>query len=159
MLERIIQNWTVFRLLIPIIIGLFVATFAFGMPDLYILGKHGVPAEGVITSFDPIENETTYTFFFAGSDYNDRFLYHKGSRPGYPKIGDKLEVTVDPENPARHRLGDVNAQFSDSLTGTLFIIVALFLVQLFRLLPNLFSRFNRQAKEEWEKHRHDPWIK
>ena len=118
-----------------------------------------VEVEGVITSFDPNENETTYAFSFAGTNYYDRFLYHQGSRPDYPKTGEKLNVTVDPENPSRYNLGNINAQFnqfSDSLKGILFITVGLFLIQLFRLLPNPFSRSDQQGKEEWEKYRKGP---
>jgi hypothetical protein len=122
-------NRNIIGFVLPIVVGLIVA-FIFGIPDLYILSKRGVPTTGVVTSFDPAENDTAYTYSFGSSEYNNRFLYHKGSNPGYPNVGDKLNITVDPENPRRHRRGDVKAQLRDSLIGTILVIVVLEIIQL-----------------------------
>ncbi|HEX8248732.1 MAG TPA: DUF3592 domain-containing protein [Pyrinomonadaceae bacterium] len=123
-----------FKAFAPLLVIPFVSIFILEVPNFYILSKRGVQIEGTVIKVNRQGNRTFYEYSYLETNYRDDFIYHIGSSQTYPKVGDKWKVTVDPENPGRHCLGNPTNQFYDGVKATIFFIIGIIVVSFFRLL-------------------------
>jgi hypothetical protein len=151
-LKRVLIN------LAPLLVIPFIAIFFFKVHDLYILKNRGVSTQATVTRLDTQKNQTTYSFSFNGAEYRKEFLFNRRPATHYPKVGDKWTVTVDPENPHRHVLGDPAQQLSEAIRGLLFLTISLFAISFIRILfasgrANPFKTADKEFKDRWEEYK------